>query len=387
MNIKICSQISDIDPVQWNRLLEDNNPFVRHEYLDALEKHHCVGERFGWIPHHIAIYDQEQLIAAMPLYEKHNSYGEFVFDHAWADAYERHGFKYFPKLVSAVPYTPAQGQRMLVSTEYLKVTNQPCDSLSRLLLGTVKELGEQIGASGFHCLFPLYREHQWFESQGLLSRHDCQFHWANHNYAQFDDFLARLTSAKRKNIRKERRKVEQAGVTFRLLSGHTATAQDWQDFNRFYQHTFEEKWGMATLNFDFFYEVAQRLPDQVLLVLADQKHRCIAGSLMYRSDSTLYGRFWGTDKRVDQLHFEACYYQGIEYCIREGLKTFEPGAQGEHKIARGFVPTLTSSSHLMLKPYFRNAIEQYVMHEQESIANYMQQMNRHLPYKTTAKVS
>ena len=381
MQISICSQISEIEAQQWNAMVKDNHPFLKHEFLDALERYQCVGEKFGWIPHHIAIYAQEKLIAAMPLYEKHNSYGEFVFDHAWAEAYQRHGFEYFPKLVSAVPYTPAQGQRMLIADDYLMSTNQHHDEIYDLLLNTAKKLGEHIGASGFHCLFPLQSEHEWLASRKLLTRHDCQFHWTNRGYADFDEFLSQLNSAKRKNIRKERRKVEQQGITFRLLSGHTATEKDWQDFSRFYQHTFESKWGTATLNFDFFYAVAQRLPDQVLLVLADYDHHCIAGSLMYQSDKTLYGRFWGADKSVKQLHFEACYYQGLDYCINKGLKTFEPGAQGEHKISRGFVPTLTRSSHLLLKPHFEQAIKQYVVQEQDAIASYMQQLNQHLPYK------
>ena len=375
MQIKICQKISMIDRQQWNALVMDNNPFIRYEFLAALEQHQCVGETFGWLPCHIAIYEDNLLIGAMPLYEKHNSYGEFVFDNAWAGAYRRHGMAYYPKLVSSIPYTPAQGQRLLAQPEQK-------EKVYGLLLETIKQLSQSMHSSGFHCLFPQDDEHQWLQSQGLFSRYDCQFHWHNDNYRDFDDFLSRFSSKKRKNIRKERRKVEAENIQFRILDGHSASDQDWQDFGFFYQKTFTEKWGIATLNTNFFKEIAQQLPDQIVLVLASQHGQSIAGSLMYRSDSTLYGRFWGCIEEVDCLHFEACYYQGIEYCIKHGLQKFEPGAQGEHKVARGFLPTLTKSSHFLTESGFQTAITQYVQQEHQAILDYMQGLNQHLPYKT-----
>jgi uncharacterized protein len=391
MEIKICDSISEIDRQQWNDLLVDKNPFTRHEFLNALEIHQCVDEKFGWIPRHIAIYEKKQLVGAMPLYEKHNSYGEFVFDNAWSDAYQRHGMRYFPKLVSCIPYTPIQGQRLL------SLKGQE-DTIYPLLLKTIKQIAKQYHYSSFHCLFPSAVEQQWLEQHGvkqqgveqqgldeqpLYTRYDCQFHWHNHNYKNFDDFLSSLSSRKRKNIRKERNSIIQSGVSLRVLDGFSSTAQDWQDFTHFYQKTFEEKWGMPTLNLEFFKTVAQLLPNQVVLVLADVNNTCIAGSLMYKSDTTLYGRFWGCQESIDNLHFEACYYQGIDYCIANGLKKFEPGAQGEHKIARGFIPSLTKSSHFLTEPHFQKSIEQFVLHEQTAIVDYMNQLNQHLPYKQT----
>ncbi|MCP3869567.1 MAG: N-acetyltransferase [Gammaproteobacteria bacterium] len=374
MKIRIHDCIDEIPADQWNALVRDNQPFLRHDFLGAMERHGCVGEVFGWLPRHIAIREDDHLIGAMPLYEKHNSYGEFVFDNAWADAYRRANQSYFPKLVSAVPYTPATGQRLLCEAGRQ-------DELFPVLLGTALDLTRHMGASGFHCLFPYAQEQTFLESQHLMARHDCQFHWENHGYSDFDDFLSRLTSKKRKNIRQERRRVQESGVVLRRLDGHTASQTDWEDFTHFYTELFDRKWGMATLNLPFFAEVARRLPEQVLLTMADLDGRCIAGSLMYRSDTTLYGRHWGCVDYIDGLHFEVCYYQGIDYCIERGLKSFEPGAQGEHKIARGFSPVLTRSSHWVMDDGFRNPIDAYVRHEQRAVADYMEQLKSATPYR------
>ena len=375
LTIKIYPTIADISADAWNALIKDNNPFLRHEFLNALEVHNCVGETFGWLPHHIAIYDEGDLVAAMPVYEKHNSYGEFVFDNAWADAWQRSGFRYYPKLVVAVPYTPTTGQRLLVK-------HHDVAEINAVLINTLGALAEKMQASGLHILFPNDDEQNWLEQQEhFFHRHDCQFHWSNKNYQCFDDFLAELTAKKRKNIRQERRRVEKAGVSFRVLDGNTATDKDWQQFNHFYQKTFDEKWGTATLNEAFFKAVAHAIPEQIVLVMADQDDECIAGALMYCSDTTLYGRYWGCTEDVDALHFEACYYQGIDYCIQHGLERFEPGAQGEHKIARGFVPTLTRSSHWLAENPFQDSIEQYVKQEQEAIAQYIDDCMQRIPYR------
>ncbi len=373
MKIIIHKNINEIAVSTWNTLVIDNNPFLQHEFLAALENHGCVSDQYGWTPCHIAIYSNNKLIGAMPLYEKHNSYGEFVFDHAWADAYQRSGFNYFPKLVSSIPYTPATGQRLLA------IENQQ-EEIFGLLLKTAQQLCEQKNYSGFHCLFPTQKQHKWLTQQNLLTRYDCQFHWHNNDYSSFDDFLATLTAKKRKNIRQERRRVEQSNITLRCLDGHTATDKDWKDFTLFYNQTFAEKHGMATLNYGFFHEVAQKLPQHILLVLADtEAGECIAGSLMFVSDTTLYGRHWGAIEQVDKLHFEACYYQGIEYCIEHNIQHFEPGAQGEHKIARGFLPTLTQSSHWLNNSPFQASIEQFVQHEQDAIKRYIDSLKS--PYK------
>ena len=377
LEIQIHSQIDEIPSEAWNALVQDNNPLIRHEFLNAMEQHGCVGERFGWLPQHIAIYQDGQLLAAMPLYEKYNSYGEFVFDNAWADAYHRAGLAYFPKLVSAVPYTPASGQRLLA------LPGQEAE-LFQILLRTALQLAERMGASSFHCLFPTPESFSFLSGQGLLTRHDVQFHWHNHHYRNFDEFLAVLVAKKRKNIRQERKRVVDAGVSLRRLNGHTASDQDWQQFAHFYNKTFTEKWGMATFNYDFFHQVASQLPDQVLLVLADFEGECIAGSLMYQSDTTLYGRHWGCNSRVDGLHFEACYYQGIEHCIEQGLSCFEPGAQGEHKLSRGFIPTLTRSNHWIRDDGFREPIARYTEHERVAIEDYLEQLQSSIPYRSMA---
>lgn len=375
MQIEIISDLSQVDAGAWNALVQDNNPFLRHEFLLALEQNECVGEAFGWLPRHIVMYDEQQLIGAMPLYEKHNSYGEFVFDHAWAGAYERQGLAYFPKLVSSIPYAPATGQRLLTAEGY-EATVFPN------LLGAAVQLAKQLDCSSYHCLFPTAKEHQFIEQQGLITRHDCQFHWHNQSYQCFDDFLAKLSSKKRKNIRQERRKVEKAGLKLRVLNGYTATEADWERFAFFYAHTFESKWGVPTLNQAFFMQVAKALPGQVVLVLVDNPvGECVAGSLMFCSDTHLYGRHWGCVEEWDCLHFEACYYQGIEYCIDHGLQTFEPGAQGEHKVARGFVPTRTQSSHWLVSSVFRDAIARHSAHERAAIAEYIQEMWQHVPYR------
>jgi len=374
MQVRIHEQISNIPTASWNTLTQDHHPFIQHEFLHALEEHGCVGEAMGWLPRHIGVYDNDSLVAAMPLYIKTNSYGEFVFDHAWADAYERSGMRYFPKLVSSIPYSPVTGPRLLCQTARRA-------ELLPILLQTAIELAKSIEASSFHCLFPDKDDQDWFESQDLLVRHDCQFHWHNYGYTSFDDFLQKLSAKKRKNIRQERRRVNDAKVNLRQLNGHTASDQDWIDFANFYNVTFEEKWGYPTLNYDFFRAVAKSLPEQTILVLADKNERCIAGALMYRSDNTLYGRHWGCTETINSLHFEACYYQGIEYCIEQGIKCFEPGAQGEHKLSRGFEPTLTRSSHWLRQPDFKQPIEHYVRHEREAMASYIKEARQHLPFK------
>ncbi|MCK5727525.1 MAG: N-acetyltransferase [Thiotrichaceae bacterium] len=376
LKIKIHNAISAIPYTSWNSLLHDNTPFIQHEFLQALEDNGCVGESFGWLPQHIAIYEGGELVAALPLYEKHNSYGEFVFDHAWADAWYRAGLNYFPKLVSAIPYTPAQGQRLLCDKDKL-------ETYAPLLLKTTQELAKSHDHSGCHFLFSADKEQQWLSHQKLFVRNDCQFHWHNQNYKTFDDFLAQLTAKKRKNIRQERQRVQKQGVNFRILDGHTASEQDWQDMDRFYRHTFQGKSGTPTLNLGFLMQIAETLPDSIVLVLADKGGHCIAGSMMFRSDTTLYGRFWGCDESVDKLHFEACYYQGIQYCIDHGLALFEPGAGGEHKIARGFVPTLTQSSHYLIDNPFSQSIEHYIEHERDVVEGYIIKCLQHSPYKVS----
>jgi len=373
--VKVHREIAEIPAAAWDAFVKDNHPFLKHALLHAMEVHECVGKHYGWLPCHIAVYEQAHLCAAMPLYEKYNNYGEFVFDHAWAQAWQQQGLHYYPKLVSAIPYTPAFGQRLLCEAGRE-------DKLFPILLQTAWQLVKMREASGLHVLFPEANTQDWLEKQQPLIRHDCQFHWFNRGYKTFDDFLQQLSAKKRKNIRQERRKVEQAGVRFRVLNGHTASADDWDQFACFYQKTFDEKWSTATFNAGFFKAVAKALPEQIILIMADYEEACIAGALLYQSDTHLYGRHWGCTEPLDGLHFETCYYQGIEYAIQQGLQCFEPGAQGEHKIARGFVPVLTRSSHFMQPNPFQASLEKFVAHERDAVASYHQDCQAHVPYKS-----
>ena len=372
--VRVHAGLNEINAAEWNALVTENHPFLKHEFLAAMETHGCVGEHFGWLPMHLALYRQDRLVAAMPLYRKLNSYGEFVFDHAWEEAWQRVGLSYFPKLVSAIPYTPAAGARMLI---------QPGmeEACRNMFLHTARELVTEYGGSGVHWLFPETADLAFLEAHGLVIRNDCQFHWQNRGYAAFDDFLSGLSARKRKNIRWERRRVAEAGVTLRRLNGHTASEQNWADFTRFYNRLFDEKWGMATFNQDFFQAVARAMPDQVLLVLADFEGRSIAGALMFASDTRLYGRHWGCTEEIDSLHFEACYYQGIEYCIENGLQVFEPGAQGEHKVARGFNPVKTASAHWVAEAGFVKPIRRFAQMERRSIGEYIRQLQQQTAYR------
>lgn len=373
MQIKLINRIADVDAASWNALLTDNNPFCQHEFLHALEQQQCVGEQFGWIPRHLIISENSVLIGGAILYEKYNNYGEFVFDQVWSNAYQRHGLNYYPKLTSAIPYTPASGVRFLSRKNDEK-------RVFPLLLDSIIKICDTMNASSFHCLF-VKNEVDFFKEKSLFIRHDCQFHWHNQNYTDFDDFLSNLKQKKRKNIRKERSSVQKSGICIRQLNGHSATETDWQHFSTFYIQTFLEKSGTPTLNIHFFKQIAALMPEQVLLFLADFEGKCVAGSLMFKSDTHLYGRHWGCSEQVDYLHFELCYYQGIEYAIRHKLQVFEPGAQGEHKVARGFTPTLTQSAHWIKDAGFKQPIEDFCKTEREHIQKYIQQVNTHNPFK------
>jgi len=360
-------------------MVNDNYPFLRHEFLKAMEARGCVGEHTGWLPRHLACYDQDdKLIGAMPMYEKHNSWGEFVFDHAWADAYHRAGLDYYPKLVNAIPFTPASGQRLLTAT------GDHGDIVGKLLTGAFQVM-QQGKFSGIHSLFVLDRDYDALNQYQAMVRIDCQFHWYNHEYRDFDEFLATLKAKKRKNIRQERRKVRDSGITIRQLDGKTATEKDWRSFNRMYREIYNRKYGAPAFNLKFFLDIAAGLGEQVLLVVAEAGSQTVAGALMYCDDKTLYGRHWGCDGYLDSLHFELCYYQGIDYCIANRLQRFDPGAQGEHKIARGFEPTETRSLHWIAERPFQQAIAEFVKREQNGVRGYIKAIRQHSPYLTSAE--
>jgi predicted N-acyltransferase len=375
MQVRFHCAIEEIEPASWDRLIRDNNPFLKHAFHAALERHGCVGRRYGWQPNHLALYQNGRIVAISPLYIKHNSYGEFVFDHAWADAYRRGGMDYYPKLIAAAPYTPATGERLLIDPSIDRT------SAVRTLVEAAQEWVRENRCSSMHWLFTTETEADELRSLGMMERLGVQFHWTNQGYERFDDFLDRLKAKRRKNIRHERRKVAEQRIRFRVLHGTEVKAEEWRLFAEFYAKTFEERYSLPTLNFGFFAEIGRTLGDQVILILAYQGDDCLAGALLYRSDSVLYGRHWGCRSEFDSLHFETCFYQGIEYAISQGLRSFEPGAQGEHKIWRGFLPTLTRSHHWIADLRYRVAIDDFLNKEGPAIEHYRSNLAASSPYR------
>lgn len=376
MELRFLDSLEEIPATTWNALAGIDHPFTRHEFLAALERHGCAGPEFGWRPHHAVLHHDGEALAAAPFYLKSNSYGELVFDHAWADAYRRHGLAYYPKLVNAVPYTPATGPRLLLAAGADR-------SVAEALVGGIIEECERHGLSGAHWLFPRPEAMALFTGAGLMPRLGCQFHWNNPGYRDFKDFLDTFSAAKRKKVNRERRRVREQRVELEVVRGDRADESQWAQMDAFYRRTFDDKYGVPTLNLGFFLEVAERMGGQALLVFARHEGRTVAGALNFMSGDTLYGRHWGTTGDYHSLHFEVCYYQGIEYCIREGLRSFEPGAQGEYKVSRGFVPTATWSAHWIRDPAFRAAIERHTRQEQAYVEAYMAEMNVSAPYKNT----
>ncbi|MEZ5540634.1 MAG: GNAT family N-acetyltransferase [Pseudomonadota bacterium] len=350
---------------------------LRHEFLAALERHDCVGAHYGWLPRHLAAYGADgRLCGAVPLYLKDNSYGEFVFDWAWADAYHRAGLPYYPKLVAAIPYTPVTGARILVAADADR------DAVAQALVDAALALTAAAGASSLHWLFTDPADTALLVARGLLRRSSCHFHWHNRGYTSFDDFLAGLTSRKRKKIRRERRYVADAGIRMEILHGGEVTPAQWRVMHDFYRTTFEKKSGIPTLSLAFFEEIGRTMGDQVVLVLALHDQLPVAGAIMLRSPTALYGRHWGCRADYHSLHFETCYYQGIEYAIRHGLELFEPGAQGEHKISRGFLPSYTWSAHWLRDERFRAAIAHYLNQEHTLMVAYHDDLQETSPYRT-----
>ncbi|MEJ2694183.1 MAG: GNAT family N-acetyltransferase [Candidatus Thiodiazotropha sp.] len=376
MQARFLTSIEAIDPASWDALVRDNNPFLKHAFHRALERHGCVAEHYGWRPNHLVLSHNERIVGVSPLYVKRNSYGEFVFDYSWADAYQQSGLAYYPKLISALPYTPATGERLLIDS-----TTDRALAVRTMVEATLEWVREN-RCSSMHWLFTTEQESEELESLGMMQRLGVQFHWENQGYGDFAAFLDRLSAKRRKNIRRERRKVAEQGFQFRLLSGSEATPQQWRLFDEYYRKTFEERASLPTLNLGFFQEIGESLGDQVLLVLAYRGRSCLAGALLYRSDHVLYGRHWGGVGAFDSLHFETCYYQGIDYAISQGIERFEPGAQGEHKIWRGFLPTLTRSNHWIADRRFRPAIEDFLRRETLGVEGYMKILNSSSPYRS-----
>jgi len=367
-SVRVVDSLAGVDPQEWNALAGEQ-PFVRHEFLSALIETGCAAAPRGWLPQFLLLHRAGALAGAMPLFAKSHSYGEYVFDWAWADAHQRHGVEYYPKLLSAVPFTPVRGTRLLASTI------QDQEILARAALALAKE------TSSLHVLFAPENEAALLASLGMMLRRTVQFHWRNEGYADFDAFLARLTHARRKNIRQERRKVRDAGVTFRWLEGAAIGRPHWEFFHRCYRGTYAAHRSSPYLNLDFFLRLGAALPQHTVLVLAERGERPIACSLLIRDRAALYGRYWGAVERVPLLHFECCYYQAIEYAIARRLQVFEGGAQGEHKIFRGLMPVETLSAHWLADPRFARAVETFLEREGQGIARYVDELCEHSPFK------
>ncbi len=365
--VRVNRRIADIGKAAWEACAAPSgNPFVAYDFLDVLEQSGCAVERTGWGPQHLAIEDEAgEVGTVMPLYLKSHSQGEYIFDHSWADAYERAGGRYYPKLLSAAPFTPATGPRLLVRPDV------PVQAGNEMLLGGALTLCQQMGVSSVHINFPPQAEWDWLGAQGLAQRQGQQYHWFNRGYGTFDDFLADLSSGRRKTIRRERRDA-QAGLEILQLTGADLTEDAWDAFYGFYMDTGSRKWGQPYLNRLFFSLLGERMADRVLLIMARRDGRWIAGALNLIGDDALYGRNWGCVEDVPFLHFELCYYQAIEWAIGRGLARVEAGAQGQHKIARGYLPTPVYSAHYIADPALRGPVEDFVAREKAAVDGEME---------------
>lgn len=374
--IKVVDGIGRVPASAWDACADPGNPFVRHAFLKALEDSGAVSADTGWMPQHLVIEDETgQVAACAPLYLKGHSYGEFVFDWGWADAYERAGGRYYPKLQSAVPFTPVTGSRLLLRR------GARLELRDALISGMV-QLSERLEASSVHVTFSTEAEWQRMGEAGMLQRVGHQFHWENRNYGSFDDFLAVLNSRKRKAIRKERQAANAPGdLVIRELRGDEIEDRHWDAFYRFYRNTSDRKWGPTYLNRDFFSLLHDVMADDVLLVLAEADGRPVAAALNLIGQNALYGRYWGCAERYKFLHFEACYYRAIDFAITHGLKRVEAGAQGPHKIQRGYLPRRTFSAHWIADSNFRDAIARYLAEERSMTELERHQLEASSPYR------
>jgi len=373
---KFLSSIQAIANTEWNTVCGTDYPFIRHEFLSALEQSSAVNAATGWTPNHLVVYDKNVLIAVMPGYLKAHSYGEFVFDFQWAEAYQRYGLPYYPKYISAIPFSPVTGPRLCVRAGY------DAAAISKIIAEHIKQYVEENKLSSWHLLFPEHSVAEQFSAQGFPIRKAVHFQWLNKNYRQFNDFINRFSSRKRKNLRKERKKVIDQGITLRRIEGRDISDEQWDRFYHFYQMTYLKRSGHGGyLDKIFFQLLGKNIPEHLLMVLAYKDTEIIAGALNLKDSTTLYGRYWGCYQEYDFLHFETCYYQGIEYCIEKKLQRFDPGVQGEHKIQRGFEPAYTYSNHWIADEKFREAIAQFLLREEKHIALYKKQAEQLLPFK------
>jgi predicted N-acyltransferase len=375
MQVRELQRIDAIAAAEWNALAGTDCPFLRHEFLAALEHSGCVGGNTGWTPAHLALLDGGRLVAAAPVYRKAHSWGEFVFDFGWAQAHQRHGLPYYPKLLLAVPFSPVNAARLLLAPDL------PAAPLRELLL---RELMARCASSGIttaHALFVTAEEQVACIAAGWLARGDVQFHWHNRGYASFEDYLATFRSEKRKQMRRERRRASEEGIEFLTLHGGDITPAQLRFACDVHERNFHRHGHEPYLNYAFFEEIARTLGDALMVKLAVRADTPVAAAIFLASSTALYGRYWGAIGDFHSLHFETCYHQGIEYCIQHGLQRFEPGTQGEHKIVRGFEPSPTHSAHYIADPRFREAIADFLERERVSVADYSESAASHVPFR------
>lgn len=376
LSAEFLTSLNDISATQWDAVADTGYPFLTHRFLSGLESTHCTTAETGWQPCHLVLRENERIAAVMPLYLKSHSYGEYVFDWSWADAWRQSGLEYYPKLVTAIPFTPATGPRLCCAQ------GQDEQKMWAAALQAIQTFANERGLSSWHLLFPVEHVSDQLLAAGLPRREATQFHWFNDGYTCFDDFLATFNSRKRKSLKRERRRVQEQGLILQTYSGDEIQPDHWETFYHFYQMTYGKRSGHGGyLTQEFFTQTAASLGSSVIMVLARKEERAVAGALYFRSNDTLYGRYWGCEREYDCLHFEACYYQGIEYCIANGLAKFDPGAQGEHKIQRGFKPTPTWSNHWIADPQLAAAVGDFTRREAQHNAAYQESAATLLPFK------
>jgi uncharacterized protein len=384
LQVKVARSLSAIPSAAWNACAfpqaqgddDPHNPFVSHAFLTALEDSGCVGARSGWSPAHVLVEDEAgRVLAAAPCYLKSHSQGEYVFDHAWADAYMRAGGRYYPKLQVSIPFTPVTGPRLLAAD------GPESTGARRHLVAGLRALRDRTSASSIHATFLQDGDAETLSAEGFLLRSDQQFHWFNEGYGTFDDFLSALSSRKRKTIRRERRDALAHGITVEWITGRDLTEARWDDFFGFYMDTGSRKWGRPYLNRAFFSLLGERMADRILLVMAKRNGRFIAGAINFIGDTRLYGRNWGCIEDHPFLHFELCYYQAIDFAISRGLVRVEAGAQGEHKIARGYRPVITTSAHDIADPSLRRAIDSYLERERAYVKEAADELSSATPFR------
>ncbi len=376
LNAEFITSMTQVTPDEWETLCGTDYPFLRHRFLLGLEESGCTTAENGWQPCHMLLRDDQRAVAALPLYLKSHSYGEYVFDWSWSQAWEQNGLRYYPKLVSAIPFTPATGPRLCHLPE---LNSAEAWSIS---IRALEQFSRQQDLSSWHLLFPNEAVSEALLQLGIHQRRATQFHWFNNNYQTFDDFLGEFSSRKRKSLKRERRRVQEQGLELLTLVGDDIGEQNWERFHHFYQYTYAKRSGHGGyLTREFFTRVAAGMGEQVIMVLAQKDGESVAAALYFRSADTLYGRYWGCEQEFDCLHFEACYYQGIEFCIKHGIKRFDPGAQGEHKIQRGFRPVETFSNHWIADPKLSAAVGDFTRREKPHTEAYLRDTATLLPFK------